>query len=359
MAANAVGQRGHPALCPARIRTVAWATKPVSTRPDARRETKGRDGMATSWVGIRHRRKGRLDVAVLPARDAWSVENDEDGIRALVDRVQALGEALVVLEATGGLEYPAVAALGMAKIPAAVVNPRQARDFARALGKLAKTDRIDAFVLAEFAQRVQPEPRPLPEAQAQALQALLTRRRQVLEMLLMERYRLPQALPRVRRDIEESITALKKRLDRLDEELAEALRQSPLWREKDDLLRSFKGVGPVLSLTLVAELPELGTLSRQKIAALVGVAPLNRDSGTYRGRRGVWGGRASVRQVLYMGTLVATQHNPRIKDFYQRLLQAGKPKKLALTACMRKLLTILNAMLKHKTPWDPNYAHTP
>jgi len=219
--------------------------------------------------------------------------------------------------------------------------------------------RIDAFVLAEFAQRVQPEPRLLPDAQAHALRALLTRRGQVLEMLLMERHRLSQALPRVRRDIEESIAGLKQRLERLDEELGESVRQSPLWCEKDDLLRSVKGVGPVLSLTLVAELPELGTLSRQKIAALVGVAPLNRDSGTYRGRRGVWGGRASVRQALHMGTLVATRYNPQIKTFYHRLLQAGKPKKLALTACMRKLLTILNAMLKHKTSWDPSYAHTP
>ena len=314
--------------------------------------------MATSWVGI-DVSTCRLDVAVVPARDAWSIENAEDGIRTLVAQVQALGDALVVLEATGGLEYPAVAALGLAKIPVVVVNPRQARDFAKALGKLAKTDRIDAFVLAEFAQRVQPEPRLLPDAQAHALRALLTRRGQVLEMLLMERHRLSQALPRVRRDIEESIAGLKQRLERLDEELGESVRQSPLWCEKDDLLRSVKGVGPVLSLTLVAELPELGTLSRQKIAALVGVAPLNRDSGTYRGRRGFWGGRASVRQALHMGTLVATRYNPQIKTFYHRLLQAGKPKKLALTACMRKLLTILNAMLKHKTSWDPSYAHTP
>lgn len=314
--------------------------------------------MTTSWVGI-DVAKGRLDVAVLPAKDAWSVDNGEDGIRALVDRVQALGEVLVVLEATGGLEYPAVAALGLAKIPVVVMNPRQTRDFAKALGKLAKTDRIDAFVLAEFAQRVQPVPRPLPDAQAQALQALLTRRRQVLEMLLMEQHRLSQALPRVRRDIEESIAGLKQRLERLDQELGESVRQSPLWREKEDLLRSVKGVGPVLSLTLLAELPELGTLNRQKIAALVGVAPLNRDSGTYRGRRGVWGGRASVRQALYMGALVATRYNPQIKTFYHRLLQAGKPKKLALVACMRKLLAILNAMLKHKKPWDPTYAPKP
>jgi transposase len=314
--------------------------------------------MEASWVGI-DVSKSRLDVAVLPAGAAWGVENNEEGIRVLVKRVLALEPALVVMEATGGLEYPVAAALGLAKVPVAVVNPRQVRDFAKAMGKLAKTDRIDAHVLALFAERARPEPRPLPEPQAQALQALLTRRRQVLEMLVMEQHRLSQALPRVRRDIEESIAGLKQRLHRLDQELGETLRQSPLWREKDDLLRSVKGVGPVLSLTLVAELPELGTLSRQKIAALVGVAPLNHDSGTYRGRRGVWGGRASVRHVLYMGTLVATRCNPQIKAFYHRLLHAGKPKKVALTACMRKLLTILNAMLKHKTSWDPSYAHTP
>lgn len=314
--------------------------------------------MPSSWVGI-DVSKRRLDVAVLPSQDAWSVENTEEGITALVIRVQDLGEVLVVLEATGGLETATVAALAVVRIPVVVVNPRQVRDFAKALGKLAKTDRIDAAILAEFAQRMRPEPRPLPDPQAQALHALLTRRRQVLEMLLMERHRLSQAQPRVRRDVEESIAWLQQRLDRLDQELGDTLRQSPLWREKDDLLRSVKGVGPVLSLTLLAELPELGTLSRQKIAALVGVAPLNRDSGTYRGKRRVWGGRASVRRVLYMGTLVATQFNPVIRAFYERLLAAGKPKKVALTACMRKLLTILNAMLRHGTPWSPAYGQTP
>jgi len=308
----------------------------------------------TSWVGI-DVSKGRLDVAILPAPAAWSVDNTEEGIRSLVERVQALGEVLVVLEATGGFEYPAVAALSVAHLPVAVVNPRQVRDFAKAMGKLAKTDRIDAAVLAEFAQRVQPEPRPLPDAQAQALQALVTRRRQVSEMLLMERHRLAQALPRVRPDIQEHIAWLEQRMKRVDKDLGDAVRASPVWCEKVDLLRSVKGVGPVLSTTLVAELPELGTLSRQKIAALVGVAPLNRDSGTYRGKRIVWGGRATVRPVLYMSALVATRCNPVIRAFYQRLLKAGKAKKLALTACMRKLLTILNAVLRDRRPWSESH----
>lgn len=312
--------------------------------------------MQTYSVGI-DVSKGHLDVAVLPTEASWSVDNSEGGIQALVERVQALGgPVLVVLEATGGLEYATVAALGVAQVPVAVVNPRQARDFAKAMGKLAKTDQIDAASLALFAERVRPEPRPLPDAQAQALQALLTRRRQVLEILIMERNRLPLALPRVRRDLVESIGGLEKRLKRLDKDLGDALRQSPLWREKEVLLRSVKGVGPVLSRTLLAGLPELGTLSRKKIATLVGVAPLNHDSGQFRGKRRIRGGRASVRHVLYMGALVATRWNPAIRDFYQRLLQAGKPKKVALTACMHKLLTILNAIMRTRKRWDPSYA---
>jgi len=306
--------------------------------------------MQTHSVGI-DVSKRQLDVAVLPTGDAWQAPNTEEGISDLVGRIQALGSTLVVVEATGGLEWPLVGALGAAHVPVVVINPRHARDFAKALGKLAKTDRIDAAMLAFFAERVRPEPRPLPDAQAQVLRALLTRRRQVLEMLLAERHRLAQALPRVQLDIQESIAWLEQRLHRLEQELGDTLRQSPLWREKGDLLRSVKGVGPILSFTLLAELPELGTISRQKIAALVGVAPLNRDSGRYRGKRGIWGGRATVRHALYMGTLVATRFNPVIRAFYHRLLHAGKPKKLALTACMRKLLTILNAILRDRRPW--------
>lgn len=307
------------------------------------------------FVGIDVAQAG-LEVAVRPTGHCWEVPQDSVGMATLLERLKALQPQVVVLEATGGMELPVVAALAAAGLPVAVVNPRQVRDFARALGKLAKTDRLDAQALAHFGEAVQPSPRPLPDAQAQELGALLARRRQVVEMLTAERNRLRGALPAVRRGIQDHIAWLEHTLAELDEHLGRTLRASPLWREKDDLLRGVPGVGPVLSLTLLAELPELGTLDRRQIAALVGVAPLNRDSGTLRGRRTVWGGRAPVRAALYMGTLVATRHNPVLRAFYQRLLQAGKPKKVALVACMRKLLTILNAMLKQRTRW---MAHHP
>lgn len=303
-----------------------------------------------SFVGIDVAQK-RLDVAVQPTGASWEVPQDSGGLTTLVERLQGLQPQVVVLEATGGLEVPVVAALASAGLPVVVVNPRQVRDFARAMGKLAKTDRLDAQVLAQFAQAVRPSPRPLPDAQAQELGALLARRRQVVEMLTAERNRLRVALPTVRRGIQDHITWLRHTLAELNGHLERTLRASPLWREKEDLLRGVPGVGRVLSLTLVADLPELGTLGRRQIAALVGVAPFNRDSGTLRGKRTVWGGRAPVRAALYMGTLTAVRHNPILRAFYQRLLQAGKPKKVALVACMRKLLTILNAMLKHRTPW--------
>lgn len=295
--------------------------------------------------------KGRLDIAVRPGKEELSVDNDEAGIGTLVSRLKSLKPVLVVLEATGGLELPVTAALATAEMPAVVVNPRQVRDFARATGQLAKTDRLDAQVLARFGEAVQPTPRPLRDAEAQALSALLTRRRQVVEMVTAEKNRLHTARPSVRKEIRRHIVWLEKSLVKLDSDLGDSLRQSPLWREQDDLLRSVPGVGPVLSLTLLAELPELGTLDRWQIASLVGVAPLNRDSGVLRGKRTVWGGRARVRAALYMGTLVATRYNPVIKAFYDRLCAAGKPKKVALTACMRKLLVILNSMLKRRIKW--------
>lgn len=295
--------------------------------------------------------QARLDVAVRPTGQQWSVENKAETMGPLVSRLQALRPALVVLEASGGLEVPLSAALGVAGLPVVVVNPRQVRDFARAAGKLAKTDTIDAQVLALFAERMQPTPRPLPDAQTQELSALLARRRQLVEMLTAERNRLRSALGRVRPQVQEHISWLEQGLAKLDDDLGSTLRESPLWREKEDLLRGVPGVGPVLTLTLLAELPELGRLNRKQIAALVGVAPLNRDSGTLRGKRTVWGGRAQVRTALYMATLAATRFNPTIRGFYQRLCAAGKPPKVALTACMRKLLIILNAMLKHQTPW--------
>ena len=304
-----------------------------------------------TYVGI-DVAKAQVDVAIRPTEDRWQTPNDDAGIRQLLSRLKAIGPTLVVLEASGGLELPLVAALAAEAVPVVVVNPRQVRDFARATGTLAKTDALDAAVLAHFAEVVQPPVRPLRDAETQVLNSLVARRHQVMTMLVSEKNRLHSAATvAVRPRIEAHIAWLERELDDLDEGLRRTLRQSPVWREKDDLLRSVPGVGDQLSLTLLAYLPELGTLDRRQIAALVGVAPFNRDSGTLRGKRTVWGGRARVRAALYMGALVASRFNPVIRDFYQRLLAAGKPKKLALTACMRKLLVILNSMLKHGSPW--------
>ncbi len=307
---------------------------------------------ATQFVGI-DVSKQQLDVAVRPSGETWTVAHDEAGLNTLVARLRTLAPALIVLEATGGLEVALAGALATAALPVAVVNPRQVRDFARSTGTLAKTDRLDAQSLAHFADALRPQPRPLPTAQAQELRALLQRRRQLVEMLTAEKNRFQAAPRRIRPQIQTHIDWLQHQIRQFDDDLRALVRSSPLWRDKEDLLRSAPGVGPVLATTLVAALPELGTLTRQQIAALVGVAPLNRDSGTLRGRRTVWGGRAQVRTVLYMSTLVAVRHNPVLAAFYQRLRAAGKAPKLALTACMRKLLTILNAMLKHQTRWAP------
>ena len=265
--------------------------------------------------------------------------------------MEDLDPALVLLEASGGLELPLVAALAAAALPVVVVNPRQVRDFARATGTLAKTDALDAAVLAHFAEAVRPPVRPLRDVETQALNSLAARRHQVMTMLVSEKNRLSAATIAVRPRIDAHIAWLEQEPDDLDEGLRQTLRHSPVWREKDDLLRTVPGVGEQLSLTLLAYLPELGTLDRRQVAALVWVAPFNRDSGTLRGKRTVWGGRARVRAALYMSALVASRFNPVIRDFYQRLLAAGKTKKLALTACMRKLLILLNSMLKHRSPW--------
>lgn len=299
-----------------------------------------------------------LEVALRPNAEGWAVSNDEAGIATLVARWQAAPPARIVVEATGGLEMLVTSALAAAELPVVVVNPRQARDVAKATGQLAKTDALDARALAHVAEAVRPALRPLPDAQTQALSAQLTRRRQLVERLTAEKNRVARAPGAIRADIQAHITWLEQRLADRDTDLGSAIRASPLWREHDDLVHSTPGVGPGLSRTLLADLPELGTLSRQQIAALVGVAPLNRDSGTLRGKRTVWGGRAVVRSVLSMGTLVAVRHNPALKPFYQRLCAAGKAPKVALTACMRKLLTILNAMVRHRTPWQENYALT-
>ena len=311
---------------------------------------------AALFVGI-DVAKQQLDVAVRPSGERWTVSPEEAGVGDLVTRLQTLAPSLIVLEATGGLEVALAGALAAATLPVAVVNPRQVRDFARATGTLAKTDRLDAQCLAQFAEAVRPTPRALPDAQAQELSALLQRRRQLVEMHTAETNRLHTAARRIRPQIQTHLTWLQNQIGQFDDELRTLVRSSPLWREKDNLLRSAPGVGPVLATTLVAALPELGTLTRQQIAALVGVAPLNRDSGLMRGRRTVWGGRAQVRQVLYMSTLVAVRHNPVLVAFYQRLRTAGKAPKVALIACMHKLLTILNAMVKHGTRWVPVGIH--
>jgi transposase len=301
--------------------------------------------------------KAALDVAVRPSGEERQLTNDPAGIAAVVGWLQTVRPRLIVLEATGGYEAPLVAELGIANLPVAVVNPRQVRDFARASGRLAKTDRLDAQVLAHFGYALRPAPRPLPDEQAQALAALVGRRRQIVAMRTAEENRLGVTrVVLVRTRIQAHLEWLESDLRELDDDLRQRLRASPLWREQDELLRSVPGIGPILSLTLLAELPELGRLSHGQIAALVGVAPLNRDSGTLRGRRAVWGGRQAVRTVLYMGTLRATRCNPPIRAFYERLLAAGKAKKVALVACMHKLLTILNAMVKYQVHWQAQAA---
>jgi transposase len=302
--------------------------------------------------------KGLLDVAVLPEGESWSATNDEEGISQIVKRLKSLRPRLVVLEATGGMETALVGSAATARLPVVVVNPRQVRDFAKSVGALAKTDAIDARVLARFAEAVRPEVRPLKDKEASQLSALIARRRQLVEMLTAEKNRLATGPEAIHPSIEEHIEWLEQRLTEINGKLKKAIKKSPVWRAKDQLLRTVPGVGSVFSATLVAGLPELGALNRKRIAALVGVAPFNRDSGKYRGRRCIWGGRGSVRAVLYMATLAATRFNPVIRAFYLRLCAAGKDKKVALTACMRKLLTILNAMVKTGTPWQPRCQQT-
>lgn len=314
--------------------------------------------IARTYVGI-DVAKAKLDVASEPPSLTATTPNTEAGIQALVPQVQALAPDRIVVEATGGYELPVVRALVAAALPVIVVNPRQVRDFAKAPGQLAKTDTLDAQVLALFAARVQPPVRPHPTAAATALTALLARRRQVVEMLTAERHRLGKAAADIRPGIQAHVAWLTQQVTTLDDDLTQRIRQSPVWQEQADLLQSVPGVGPVLSRTLVAQLSELGTLTRRQIAALVGVAPLNRDSGTLRGARTCWGGRAPVRTALYMATLVATRCNPVIRHTYQGLCARGKKRKVALVACMRKLLTILNAMLKHRTSWQEQMHATP
>lgn len=301
--------------------------------------------------------KVELVIAVHPSGESWTSETTAAALDTLIPRLQALAPHRVIVEATGGYEGDLVAACAVAQLPLVVINPRQVRAFAQALGRTAKTDAIDATVLALFGARIQPVPRPLPDAETQALAALVARRRQLLDMLHAERQRLGHvATGPVARDLRNHIRWLERRVTDVDDEITGAIQRSPVWRVQEDLLRSVPGIGPTVARTLLAELPELGALNRRAIAALVGVAPFNRDSGQWRGRRAIWGGRAPVRAALYMAALVATRHNVALRVFYQRLRTAGKPAKVALVAVMRKLLTIINAMLKHQTTWHDQVA---
>jgi transposase len=298
--------------------------------------------------------KEHLDVHVRPTDEAWRVSNDDAGLSTLVTRLRALRPLVIVLEASGGYEVPLTATLASAALPLAVVNPRQIRAYARAVGQLAKTDRLDAHVIARFAEAVRPAARPVPDEQARALGELIARRRQLVDMLVAEQNRRTLVRDRrLQRHVEAHIAWLEEALRRLDHDLTTLIRTTPAWRETDDLLRSVPGIGPVTACTLIADLPELGRLDRRRIAALAGLAPFARDSGLFRGRRVITGGRPQVRRVLYMATLSAIRFNPTIRAFHQRLVTAGRPGKVAVTAAMRKLLTILNAMLRDRRPWQP------
>jgi transposase len=299
--------------------------------------------------------KDRLDLAQWPERRTWQVPHTPEGVAQLTKDLRGQAPTGIVLEASGGYERDVAYALAGAQLPVAVVNPRVIRDFARATGQLAKTDRLDALILARYGEAIRPEIRPLPDPDAEEFCALLGRRTQVIGMLTAEKNRLPLATAAVRPHIKAHIRWLEDQRDELDRELRDKLEDSPLWHSKDRLLRSITGIGPVASLTLLAALPELGRLNRKAIAALAGLAPLARDSGTMRGKRMVWGGRAHVRRVLYMAAVSAARHNPVIRTFYERLVAGGKPAKVALTACMHKLLLICNAVLRTNTPWDPEY----
>ena len=301
--------------------------------------------------------KANLDIGVLPSGETWTVDNREDDIKALVNKISKLKPEIIVVEPTAGLERAVVCALAEVQLPVAVINPRQVRDFARATGILAKTDKLDAQVLARFGQAVAPEVRTLKDDETQALTDLLTRRRQLADMRTTEKIRLSNAPTVVKKNINAHIDWLTEQIKDQDRDLDELLHDSALWRENDKLLQSVPGVGRMLSMSLLTMLPELGKLNRREIAALVGVAPFNSDSGAYRGKRRIWGGRSHVRSILYMATLASITHNPVIKEFYQRLRKNGKPGKVALTACMRKLLTTLNAMMKSGTPWRYQIEH--
>jgi transposase len=325
-------------------------TKPVFYKEGC--GTKDKEMKKEIYVGI-DVSKCTLDVAVHEDGHSWSFTNDQAGISKIITILTGFSTTLVVLEATGAYEVPLAAALGIAKIPTAVVNPRQIRDFAKSVGLLAKTDILDARILARFAATVRPTPHPIPNTESRILSAIIARRRQIVDMISTEKHRLGNAEQIVKPSIQSHIKWLENELSDANDQLHQRVKDSPLWREKDELLRSVPGIGPTTSTTLLADLPELGNLNRKQIAALVGVAPLNRDSGKLRGKRTAWGGRKAVRRTLYMAALVAIRCNLPIKCFYERLLASGKAKKVALTACMRKLLIILNSIIKNHSRWKP------
>ena len=346
-----VGQRGRHAPISNKARTVVRVNQTRMMQGRAKKERKPVTKEAV-YVGV-DVAKDTLDIAVSNTRKMCQFANDHGGITQAIRYIGSLKPDGIILEATGNLELPLAGELQAECLPVVIINPRQVRDFARATGALAKTDAIDARILTLFGLRIKPEMRPLPDKQARKMSSLLTRRCQLVEMLIAERNRLSRANEDILPNIEDHIKWLEEALSGINTDLERRIRSSPSWHDKDDLLRSVPGIGKVVSSTLLIELPELGRLNRRKIAALVGVAPLNRDSGTMRGKRTVWGGRATLRAALYMAALVATKRNPVIAAFYQRLLYAGKVKKVALVACMRKLLTIVNAMMRAMSAWNP------
>jgi len=331
-------------------RTVIWDTKPAFNK-------EGKTDMSNSacFIGI-DVSKDQLEVAVRPTNEQMSFSNEDDGVDQLIQRLQQLQPDLIVMEATGSYHQLVLGRLLASGLAAIAINPRQARDFARAIGRLAKTDSIDANVLAEFADRIRPEIRRVADEATQQLDAICTRRRQLVAMIAAEKNRHHSGPATIRAQIKKHIVWLEKQIQELEDDLDKLIRSTPAWREKDDLLRSCKGIGPTTSHTMLACLPELGSLSRHQIAALVGVAPFNSDTGKHRGQRHIQGGRLDVRCILYMATLAAIRSNSVIRAFHQKLIAAGKPKKVAITACMRKLLTILNAMVRSNTRWNPDFA---
>jgi transposase len=330
-------------------RTVARANEPAFSQERDWRENMKNDDSVVVGIDVS---KEFLDVLLLPSESKKRVANDESGCAELLAWLVSETPSKIVLESTGGLEMLAAGILSAASLPVVVVNPRQVRDFAKACGMLAKTDTLDARIIARFAQAVKPEIRPLKDELSQTLSALVARRRQLVDMMAAEKNRQSSAPRATRKSIDLHIAWLEKQIGSVDDDISTFIQSSPVWKAKGEILTSVKGIGDVTASTILAALPELGSLPRQKIAALVGVCPFNRDSGKFKGKRSIWGGRAAIRSVLYMATLSATRFNPVIKTFYERLTKAGKPHKVALTACMRRLLTILNSMIKNNQKWD-------